>query len=123
WPGCLCERGFDSTLLDYLCLDGRERACLAAAERGDRNSEFVELWPIASAPVLGSVARRSALRKNCRFARAEVNMAAEVKKEIQLEIAHLLFIDVVGYSKLLVNEQIELMQELNRIVRGTECFR
>jgi len=30
---------------------------------------------------------------------------------------------VVGYSKLLVNEQIELMQELNRVVRGTECFR
>jgi TolB-like protein/class 3 adenylate cyclase/Flp pilus assembly protein TadD len=50
-------------------------------------------------------------------------MAAEVKKEIQLEIAHLLFIDVVRYSKLLVNEQIELMQQLNRIVRGTECFR
>src|SRR6266705_270813 len=50
-------------------------------------------------------------------------MAAEVKKEIQLEIAHLLFIDVVRFSKLLVNEQIELMQELNRIVRGTECFR
>src|SRR5437773_11191918 len=50
-------------------------------------------------------------------------MATEVKKEIQLEIAHLLFIDVVRYSKLLVNEQIELMQELNRIVRGTECFR
>ncbi|MGH8095192.1 MAG: hypothetical protein ACREIF_17280 [Chthoniobacterales bacterium] len=34
-----------------------------------------------------------------------------------------MFIDVVGYSKLLVNEQIELMQQLNRIVRGTECFR
>ena len=50
-------------------------------------------------------------------------MSAEVKKEIQLEIGHLLFIDVVGYSKLLVNEQIELMQQLNRIVRGTECFR
>src|SRR5260370_22170554 len=50
-------------------------------------------------------------------------MSAEVNKEIQLEIGHLLFIDVVGYSKLLVNEQIELMQELNRIVRGTECFR
>ena len=43
--------------------------------------------------------------------------------DLALEIAHLLFIDVVGYSKLLVNEQIELMQELNRIVRGTECFR
>src|SRR5439155_2881595 len=93
------------------------------AECSDSNSEFVDLWAIASAPVLGSVAWRSALRKNRRLARAEVNMAAEVKKEIQLEIAHLLFIDVVGYSKLLVNEQIELMQELNRIVRGTECFR
>src|ERR1700724_1377505 len=42
--------------------------------------------------------------------------------DLTLEIAHLLFIDVVGYSKLLVNEQIELIQELNRIVRSTECF-
>src|SRR5438477_8108915 len=50
-------------------------------------------------------------------------MSAEVKKEIELEIAHLLLIDVVGYSKLLVNEQIELLQQLNQIVRGTECFR
>jgi TolB-like protein/class 3 adenylate cyclase/Tfp pilus assembly protein PilF len=45
------------------------------------------------------------------------------ESDLTLEIAHLLFIDVVGYSKLLVNEQIELMQELNRIVRGTRCFR
>jgi TolB-like protein/class 3 adenylate cyclase len=43
--------------------------------------------------------------------------------DLQLEIAHLLLIDVVGYSKLLVNEQIEVLQELNRIVRNTECFR
>src|SRR6266705_2321241 len=50
-------------------------------------------------------------------------MSAEVKKEIELEIAHLLLIDVVGYSKLLVNEQIESLQGLNQIVRGTECFR
>src|SRR5216683_6773866 len=50
-------------------------------------------------------------------------MSAEVKKEIELEIAHLLLIDVVGYSKLLVNEQIESLQELNQIVRSTECFR
>jgi len=34
-----------------------------------------------------------------------------------------LLIDVVGYSKLLVNEQIELLQDLNQIVRNTECFR
>jgi TolB-like protein/class 3 adenylate cyclase/Tfp pilus assembly protein PilF len=48
---------------------------------------------------------------------------AEPTPDLQLEIAHLLFIDVVGYSKLLVNEQIELLQELNQIVRSTECFR
>src|SRR5262245_7132605 len=50
-------------------------------------------------------------------------MAAEVKKEIELEIALVLLIDVVGYSKLQVNEQIELLQEVNRIVRSTEAFR
>ena len=47
----------------------------------------------------------------------------EPTPDLQLEIAHLLLIDVVGYSKLLVNEQIELLQELNQIVRNTECFR
>jgi TolB-like protein/class 3 adenylate cyclase/Tfp pilus assembly protein PilF len=50
-------------------------------------------------------------------------MPGEVQKEIPLEIAHVLLIDLVGYSKLLVNEQIELLQELNQIVRSTECFR
>ncbi len=52
-----------------------------------------------------------------------MQMPAEPKPDLPLEIAHLLLIDVVGYSKLLVNEQIELLQELNQIVRGTECFR
>src|SRR5712691_4383837 len=50
-------------------------------------------------------------------------MSAEVKKEIQLEIGHVLFIDIVGYSKLLINEQSEHMQTLREIVRGTEQFR
>jgi TolB-like protein/class 3 adenylate cyclase/Tfp pilus assembly protein PilF len=49
--------------------------------------------------------------------------SAEPTPDLPLEIAHLLLIDVVGYSRLLVNEQIELLQELNQIVRGTECFR
>ena len=49
--------------------------------------------------------------------------SAEPTPDLQLEIAHLLFIDAVGYTKLLVNEQIELLQELNQIVRNTECFR
>src|SRR4029077_20844368 len=47
----------------------------------------------------------------------------ETKLDLQLEIAHILLIDVVGYSKLLVNEQIEVLQELNRTVRNTKCFR
>jgi TolB-like protein/class 3 adenylate cyclase/predicted Zn-dependent protease len=50
-------------------------------------------------------------------------MPPGVKKEIQLEIAHVLFVDIVGYSKLLINEQHELLQELNQIVRTTEAFR
>ena len=48
---------------------------------------------------------------------------AEPTPDLQLEIGHLLLIDVVGYSKLLVNEQIELLQELKQVVRSTECFR
>ena len=47
---------------------------------------------------------------------------AEPTLDLPLEIAHLLLIDVVGYS-LLVNEQIELLKELNQIVRGMESFR
>jgi TolB-like protein/class 3 adenylate cyclase/Tfp pilus assembly protein PilF len=49
--------------------------------------------------------------------------SAESRPDLPLEIAHLLLIDVVGYSKLLVNEEIELLQELNQIVRNTEQFR
>ena len=47
-------------------------------------------------------------------------MSAEIKKEIQLEIAHVLFIDIVGYSKLSINDQHAVVEELNRIVRASE---
>jgi TolB-like protein/Tfp pilus assembly protein PilF len=50
-------------------------------------------------------------------------MAPKLKTDPHLEIAHVLFIDVVGYSKLLVNEQRELVQQLNQIVRKTPQFR
>src|SRR5947209_15466885 len=49
-------------------------------------------------------------------------MPAEIKKEIQLEIAHVLFIDIVGYSKLSINEQRAAVDELNQIVRASEQF-
>src|SRR6266576_1386047 len=56
-------------------------------------------------------------------AQTEEDRSLEPKSDLKAEIAHLLLIDFVGYSKLLVNEQIELLQELNQIVRDTECFR
>ena len=50
-------------------------------------------------------------------------MADESKTKLRLEIAHVLFIDIVGYSKLLTDEQSEALQELNQIVRNTEAAR
>ena len=49
-------------------------------------------------------------------------MSAEIKKEIELEIAHVLFIDIVGYSKLSINEQRAAVDDLTQIVRATEQF-
>src|SRR5438128_12374827 len=49
-------------------------------------------------------------------------MAAEVKKEIALEIAHVLFSDIVGYSKLSINEQRAAIDELTQAVRASEQF-
>ena len=49
-------------------------------------------------------------------------MSVESKKEIQLEIAHVLFIDIVGYSKLSISDQHAAVEELTRIVRASEQF-
>jgi class 3 adenylate cyclase len=50
-------------------------------------------------------------------------MGDDEKTKPRLEIAHVLFIDIVGYSKLLTDEQSEALQELNQIVRNTEAAR
>src|SRR5579864_6134984 len=50
-------------------------------------------------------------------------MSAETSSDVKFEIGHVLFIDIVGYSKLLINEQSEQMQKLREIVRGTEQVR
>src|SRR5438876_8754397 len=50
-------------------------------------------------------------------------MASASSSDVKLEIGHVLFIDIVGYSKLLITEQREQMQKLREIVRGTEQFR
>src|SRR6266576_4339479 len=49
-------------------------------------------------------------------------MSTEIKKEIQLEIAHVLFIDIVGYSRLSINEQRAAIDELTQAVRASEQF-
>ena len=50
-------------------------------------------------------------------------MAGVPETKLRPEIAHVLFIDIVGYSKLLITEQSEQLQKLNEIVRSTEQFR
>ena len=50
-------------------------------------------------------------------------MAAEVKKEIELEIAHVLFIDIVAYSKMAMDDQRAAIEQLNQIVQSTDEFR
>src|SRR6267378_347286 len=49
-------------------------------------------------------------------------MSTAAKEASQMQTAHVLFIDVVGYSKLLVNEQREVLQQLNEVVRSTPQF-
>ena len=48
---------------------------------------------------------------------------AAAEEQTRLQIGHVLFIDIVGYSKLLGNQQSELLRELNEVVSGTNEFR
>jgi hypothetical protein len=50
-------------------------------------------------------------------------MATEIKKEIQLEIGHVLFMDIVDYSTRLIDEQRALRDTLNQIVRSANQFK
>ena len=47
-------------------------------------------------------------------------MSTEIRKEIQLEIAHVLFVDIVGYSKLSINDQRAAIDQLTQAVRMSE---
>src|SRR5947208_7198040 len=50
-------------------------------------------------------------------------MPIDAAPETKFEIGHVLFIDIVGYSKLLITGQSEQLEQLRKIVRGTEQFR
>ena len=50
-------------------------------------------------------------------------MDSESAPDVKLEIGHVLFLDIVGYSKLLIHEQTEFLEKLQNIVRTTASFR
>ncbi len=52
-----------------------------------------------------------------------VVMSAHAEPNLVLEIGHVLFIDIVGYSKLLINEQTAALQALNDAARQSKQFR
>ena len=49
-------------------------------------------------------------------------MPSEINKQIELEIAHVLFIDTVGYSKVSINKQRAVVDELTEVVRGSDQY-
>jgi class 3 adenylate cyclase len=51
-----------------------------------------------------------------------LNYPTKIEKQIELEIAHVLFVDIVGYSKLSINEQNAAVDELTQVVRAAEQF-
>jgi hypothetical protein len=63
------------------------------------------------------------LERSTAAAQAELQMAAETAKQMALEIGHVLFIDIVSYSQLSINEQHAAIAELTQTVRSTEQFR
>src|SRR5882762_7542377 len=49
-------------------------------------------------------------------------MPREIKREVKLEIVHVLFVDIVGYSNCLTDEQQSLIDQLNQVVRSSKVF-
>src|SRR5882724_7486417 len=66
--------------------------------------------------------KRAIIRAGYKCRGRSPSMSTEIKKEIALEIAHVLFIDIVGYSKLSINDQNAAVEELSQVARGSEQF-
>lgn len=54
---------------------------------------------------------------------AKNEMSSEDTPNLQLRIAHVLFVDLVGYSKMLIDDQREILRQMNEVIRGTPHFR
>src|SRR5947199_7370886 len=81
-------------------------------ERPLRNEEFLRRAEAAQC-----------LQGRGRFSESHRPDQMSAPSDVKFEIGHVLFIDIVGYSKLLITEQSEQIQTLRKIVRGTEQFR
>src|SRR6266705_526475 len=81
-------------------------------ERPLRNEEFLRRAEAAQC-----------LQGRGRFSESHRPDQMSAPSDVKFEIGHVLFLDIVGYSKLLINEQSEQIQKLKEIVRGTEQFR
>src|SRR5205823_3345299 len=84
-------------------------------------AESDEDGSLAKADVKGLWAEIDSL--NLEFLDRTKPMPSEHSSDVKFEIGHVLFIDIVGYSKLLINQQSEQIQKLKEILRGTEQFR
>ena len=95
---------------------------LETLRRKDHSRRSFPCWLIKTLP--DSFVAPEAEKRYCRnFKSVNVqDTSAEPTPDLQLEIAHLLLIDVVGYSKLLVNEQIEVLQKLNQSFAQRNVF-
>src|SRR5207247_3426925 len=72
---------------------------------------------------LGSNPERSSFSAALSGQTAMNSVPSQGSADVKFEIGHVLFIDIVGYSKLIINEQSEQIQKLKEILRGTEQFR
>jgi hypothetical protein len=102
----LCYASFLSTAVYLKRFETFRKLRLAASEESCRGKCAADAGDAANGII--SIAKR--VNSQDTF--------AETGLDLPLEIAHLLLIDVVGYSKLLVNEEIELLQELNHILHS-----
>jgi len=91
------------------------------AERRRVKEELQQLWRELRTPLTPVISALESLEAEP--AQTNGDGSVEPKSDLEAKIAHILLIDVAGYSRLSNDEQIELLQELNQIVRSTECFR
>src|SRR5215472_3249377 len=116
--------------LDLLVHFSRHWGPIVGADRERLHINLSQRRVVVPVPETQSACSFSFLRSSvmnqgvrCIIVLAGLDMPADSELDLQLEIGHVLLIDIVGYSKLLITEQRERLQALNEIVRNTAQFR